>query len=141
MRSAPREQPTGTASVLVDPGSVGGPWTFVPGDKVMQIENDYDKEVYNGDIGYVDDIDPDAGEAGDVGRFIKRHADDRELAEQGAGGGGRGVVAAEVDAIGLGAEGDLRRIVHHEDRAEVTAEFGDGRGLGDPDFRRQTLRA
>ena len=28
----------------------------------MQIENDYDKEVYNGDIGYVDDVDPDAGE-------------------------------------------------------------------------------
>jgi exodeoxyribonuclease V alpha subunit len=27
-------------------------WTFAPGDKVMQIENDYDKEVYNGDIGY-----------------------------------------------------------------------------------------
>ena len=26
-------------------------WTFAPGDKVMQIENDYDKEVYNGDIG------------------------------------------------------------------------------------------
>ena len=24
-------------------------WTFAPGDKVMQIENDYDKEVYNGD--------------------------------------------------------------------------------------------
>ena len=34
-------------------------WTFAPGDKVMQIENDYDKEVYNGDIGYVDDVDPD----------------------------------------------------------------------------------
>ena len=31
--------------------------TFAPGDKVMQIENDYDKEVYNGDIGYVDGID------------------------------------------------------------------------------------
>ena len=28
----------------------------------MQIENDYDKEVYNGDIGYVDDVDPDEGE-------------------------------------------------------------------------------
>ena len=27
-------------------------WTFAPGDKVMQIENDYDKEVYNGDTGY-----------------------------------------------------------------------------------------
>ena len=37
-------------------------WTFAPGDKVMQIENDYDKEVYNGDIGYIDDIDTDAGE-------------------------------------------------------------------------------
>ena len=37
-------------------------WTFAPGDKVMQIENDYDKEVYNGDIGYVDDVDPEAGE-------------------------------------------------------------------------------
>ena len=37
-------------------------WTFAPSDKVMQIENDYDKEVYNGDIGYIDDVDPDAGE-------------------------------------------------------------------------------
>jgi exodeoxyribonuclease V alpha subunit len=37
-------------------------WTFAPGDKVMQIENDYDKEVYNGDIGYVKDVDPDEGE-------------------------------------------------------------------------------
>jgi exodeoxyribonuclease V alpha subunit len=39
-------------------------WTFAPGDKVMQIANDYDKEVYNGDIGYVDDVDPDDGELG-----------------------------------------------------------------------------
>ena len=37
-------------------------WTFAPGDKVMQIENDYDKEVYNGDIGLVADVDPHAGE-------------------------------------------------------------------------------
>jgi exodeoxyribonuclease V alpha subunit len=37
-------------------------WTFAPGDKVMQIENDYDKEVYNGDIGTIDDVDPNAGE-------------------------------------------------------------------------------
>jgi hypothetical protein len=27
--------------------------TFAPADEVMQIENDYDMEVYNGDIGYV----------------------------------------------------------------------------------------
>ena len=37
-------------------------WTFAPGDKVMQIENDYDKEIYNGDIGTIDDVDPNAGE-------------------------------------------------------------------------------
>ena len=37
-------------------------WTFAPGDKVMQIENNYDKEVYNGDIGYIDDVNPDDGE-------------------------------------------------------------------------------
>jgi exodeoxyribonuclease V alpha subunit len=45
-------------------------WTFAPGDKVMQIENDYDKEVYNGDIGYIDDVDPDAGEL--IARFDGR---------------------------------------------------------------------
>jgi ATP-dependent exoDNAse (exonuclease V) alpha subunit len=37
-------------------------WTFAPGDKVMQIENDYDKEVYNGDIGYIDDVHLNGGE-------------------------------------------------------------------------------
>ena len=37
-------------------------WTFAPGDKVMQVENDYDKEVYNGDIGFVEDVDADASE-------------------------------------------------------------------------------
>ena len=37
-------------------------WTFAPGDTVMQIENDYDKEVYNGDIGFVEDVDSEAGD-------------------------------------------------------------------------------
>ena len=37
-------------------------WTFNPGDKVMQIENDYDKEVYNGDIGYIDKVNLEEGE-------------------------------------------------------------------------------
>jgi exodeoxyribonuclease V alpha subunit len=37
-------------------------WTFAPGDKVMQIENDYDKEVFNGDIGFVADVEPGEGE-------------------------------------------------------------------------------
>jgi len=34
-------------------------WTFAAGDKVMQVENDYDKEVYNGDIGFIEEVDPD----------------------------------------------------------------------------------
>ena len=37
-------------------------WTFCPGDKVMQIENDYDREVYNGDLGIVQRIDQQEGE-------------------------------------------------------------------------------
>jgi len=37
-------------------------WTFCSGDKVMQIENDYDKDVYNGDLGVVSRIDVEEGE-------------------------------------------------------------------------------
>ena len=37
-------------------------WTFAPGDKVMQIENDYDKDVFNGDIGYIQAVDTVGGE-------------------------------------------------------------------------------
>ena len=36
--------------------------TPFPGDKVMQIENEYDRKVYNGDIGYVVDVDLETGE-------------------------------------------------------------------------------
>jgi exodeoxyribonuclease V alpha subunit len=32
-------------------------WTFAPGDKVIQIINNYEKEVFNGDIGTIRDID------------------------------------------------------------------------------------
>ncbi len=31
--------------------------SFAPGDKVMQVRNDYDKDVFNGDIGRVADVD------------------------------------------------------------------------------------
>ena len=37
-------------------------WRFAAGDKVMQIENDYDRDVYNGDIGRVEGIDDEQGE-------------------------------------------------------------------------------
>jgi len=36
--------------------------TFLVGDKVMQTENDYDKDVYNGDLGFITAIDPELGE-------------------------------------------------------------------------------
>jgi exodeoxyribonuclease V alpha subunit len=45
----------------------GGPtverfgWTYAVGDKVMQTENDYDKDVYNGDLGIVSAIDEAEG--------------------------------------------------------------------------------
>ena len=35
-----------------------GGYTFRTGDKVMQIKNNYDKEVFNGDIGVIGSIDP-----------------------------------------------------------------------------------
>jgi exodeoxyribonuclease V alpha subunit len=49
-------------------GSAGQPaverfgYTYRIGDKVMQTENDYEKEVFNGDIGFVTTIDSDANE-------------------------------------------------------------------------------
>jgi exodeoxyribonuclease V alpha subunit len=52
-------------SVLNPPGDIRVErfgWTFCPGDKVMQIENNYDREVYNGDLGIVSRIDMEEGE-------------------------------------------------------------------------------
>ena len=37
-------------------------YTYSVGDKVMQVENDYDKDVYNGDLGFVASIDLDLRE-------------------------------------------------------------------------------
>ncbi len=45
-------------------------YTYRVGDKVMQTENDYDKEIFNGDIGFIDSIDIDANEI--VIRFDER---------------------------------------------------------------------
>jgi len=36
-------------------------WTYAPGDKVIQTENNYDKEVFNGDIGRIARIDEGEG--------------------------------------------------------------------------------
>jgi len=37
-------------------------YAFSVGDKVMQIENNYDRDVYNGDIGFVAEIDREEDE-------------------------------------------------------------------------------
>jgi exodeoxyribonuclease V alpha subunit len=36
-------------------------WTYAPGDKVIQTVNNYEKDVFNGDIGQVTQVDPDNG--------------------------------------------------------------------------------
>ncbi len=36
-------------------------WTFGPGDKVMQVANDYEREVFNGDLGVVSRVDIEEG--------------------------------------------------------------------------------
>ncbi|MBV9948930.1 MAG: AAA family ATPase, partial [Myxococcales bacterium] len=40
---------------------VHGARTFRVGDKVMQLRNDYEKNVFNGDVGLVSSIDPEKG--------------------------------------------------------------------------------
>jgi len=37
-------------------------WTFCLGDKVMQIVNNYDKDTYNGDIGFISHVDSEMKE-------------------------------------------------------------------------------
>jgi exodeoxyribonuclease V alpha subunit len=61
--------PTGTTQLntalqlAVNPG---GPalerkgFAFRVGDRVMQLKNDYERDVFNGDVGFVTDVDPDA---------------------------------------------------------------------------------
>ncbi|PXW65868.1 ATP-dependent RecD-like DNA helicase [Methylobacterium sp. B4] len=36
-------------------------WRFAPGDRVMETQNDYDREVFNGDLGMVARIDDEEG--------------------------------------------------------------------------------
>jgi exodeoxyribonuclease V alpha subunit len=46
----------------LNPGQSGitrGAWNFRLGDKVMQVINNYDKDVFNGDIGWISKIDPE----------------------------------------------------------------------------------
>ena len=59
------------------PGLVRGRVTFRVGDKVMQLRNDYDKNVYNGDVGVVASIDDEDG------TLVVRFDDERDVAYDG----------------------------------------------------------
>src|SRR5574344_582894 len=44
----------------INPSKIGlnrGGYSFRQGDRVMQIRNNYDKNVFNGDLGYIQDVD------------------------------------------------------------------------------------
>ncbi len=47
-------------------------WSYGAGDKVMQVTNDYERDVFNGDVGRVVRVDADEGElvAGFDGREV-----------------------------------------------------------------------
>jgi exodeoxyribonuclease V alpha subunit len=47
-------------------------WTYAPGDKVMQVVNDYERDVFNGDLGVVARIDLEESE-------VVVHFDGREV--------------------------------------------------------------
>lgn len=57
-----------------------GGMAFRIGDKVMQLRNDYDREVWNGDVGYVVDVEPEDGEVTVEidGRKVEYASDDLE---------------------------------------------------------------
>ena len=48
-------------------------WQFRPRDKVIQTQNNYDKEVFNGDLGFIERIDMEESEV--VVRYETRHVD------------------------------------------------------------------
>ncbi|WP_461210519.1 SF1B family DNA helicase RecD2 [Desulfocurvus sp. DL9XJH121] len=39
-----------------------GDTVYRRGDRVLQLKNDYDKDVFNGDLGWIEDVDPSEGE-------------------------------------------------------------------------------
>jgi ATP-dependent exoDNAse (exonuclease V) alpha subunit len=60
VRAVLRALPERAALLLV--GDVDQLPSVGPGDKVMQVEDDYDKDVYNDDLGVVSGIDMEEGE-------------------------------------------------------------------------------
>ena len=53
-------------------------------------------------------------------------ASDAPIADEAAHGGRREIVLTDVDAVGTGDPGDVRAIVHDDDRAGVMRALDDG---------------
>ena len=63
----------------------GQPGSFHRGDKVIQLSNNYDKNLFNGDVGFVTFTDPEIGQFqaefnGETQEFEKTEANDMALA-------------------------------------------------------------
>ncbi len=78
-------------------------WRFQMGDKIIQTENDYDKEVFNGDIGTIERIDP-------VEHEVTIRFDDRlvkyDFGETRRGRAGLRGDNSQVTGIGISSGGD-----------------------------------
>jgi exodeoxyribonuclease V alpha subunit len=66
------------------PSVTRGARTLRLGDKVMQLRNDYDREVYNGDVGFITDVNTEE-------RKLQVRFDDREVSYE----------EAEIDELTL----------------------------------------
>jgi len=116
-------------------------WQFRARDKVIQTQNDYDKDVFNGDIGQVARIDPEQREVvvrfenrdvpygfGEMDELALAYRDhDSQVAGLGISGGDHPggdaaihAVAAEFDLHG----GDARAETGGLDRTEKSAGAG-----------------
>ncbi len=58
----PIEKTAREARIGIWSGAFDMPWDWHAAATQMTRKYDYDKEVHNGDIGYIDDVDPDDGE-------------------------------------------------------------------------------
>ena len=78
-------------------------WTFCPGDKVMQVANDYDRDVFNGDLGVITGIDLEESE---LTRQLRRPRGGLRLRRAGRAGAGLCHDDPQEPGLGISGRGD-----------------------------------
>ena len=58
---SPQRGPARAAQSVTGPEVARGLVRFRLGDRVLQTKNDYEKDVFNGDLGHIEDVDVDGG--------------------------------------------------------------------------------